>query len=454
MDLTASTLSTGHAIVVGGSIAGLLAARVLSDHFTQVTVVERDQLPPVGSHRRGVPQSYHTHCLFASGRQTMEKLLPGLTEGLVEQGASLPDLQGECRWYLGGHRMRQATIGAQALLVGRPLLEGAIRDRVRAIDTVSVRGGCEVAGLVMDDTGQSVTGVRLLATDKGGAEETVSADLVVDATGRGARGVAWLREAGFAAPDEDRVQVDLVYTTRRFRRRPDHMGHDRAIIITTGDNRRGGCMNAQEGDTWIVTLFGYAGEQAPLDLEGFTEFAGSLDSKDIYDVVRDAEPVGDGVSIRYPVSRRRHYEGLNRFPDRYLVFGDALCSFNPVYAQGMSVAATEAQLLSDCLREGLHLPGADGRSALAEGFFAGAAPLLDVVWAMAVSGDLKFPEVKGVRTAGLEEANAFMDQVYLAASRDLEVARSVVRLVNLESGPEVLEDPAFVERVREVAGRL
>jgi flavin-dependent dehydrogenase len=296
-----------------------------------------------------------------------------------------------------------------------------------------------------------VTGVRLLSTAGGGDEETVSADLVVDATGRGARGVAWLRAAGFKDPEEEQVEIDLVYTTRHFRRRPEDMGHDRAVIVTAGDNRRGGCMNAQEGGTWIVTLFGYTGEQAPLDLQGFIEFASSLDSKDIHDVIRNAEPVGDGAVIRYPVSRRRHYESLSRFPDGYLVVGDALCSFNPVYAQGMSVAATEARLIDECLRKGLHRPGTDGRTVLAESFFARATPVLDVVWAMAVTEDLKYPEVRGARGPGLEEANAFFAQVYLAASKDLEVARAVVRLVNLEDGPETLQEPAFVDRVRDVA---
>ncbi|WP_329100839.1 FAD-dependent monooxygenase [Micromonospora sp. NBC_01699] len=452
MATTKNAPSTGHAIVVGGSLAGLLAARVLSDHYSRVSVIERDRLPVEGVHRRGVPQSRHTHCLMASGRESMEELLPGLTEALAAEGASLPDLHGECRWYLGGHRMRQAMAGTRALLASRPLLEGHLRDRTRALDNVSILDGREVAGLVVDDTGQGVAGVRLLpAPDRG--EETLRADLVVDATGRGARGVAWLREAGFEAPTEEQVEIDLVYTTRHFRRRPDQLGHDRAIIITTGDNRRGGTMNAQEDDTWIVTLFGYVGEQAPVDLAGFTEFAGSLDSKDIHDVVRDSEPVGDGAIIRYPASRRRHYQRLDRFPDRYLVLGDALCSFNPVYAQGMSVAATEARLLGDCLRDGLHRPDTAGHGALAASFFARVTPLLDVVWAMAVNEDLKYPEVQGERPPGIEEANAFLAQTYLAASRDLDVARSLVRLVNLQDRPEALQDPVFTDRVREVASR-
>ncbi|MEO3809068.1 FAD-dependent monooxygenase [Sphaerisporangium sp. B11E5] len=428
-----------HAVVAGGSLGGLLAARVLADHFERVTVIERDRLPSGGAHRRGVPQGPHTHCLIASGRDAIEELLPGFTAAVVAQGGTVADMQGECRWYTEGHRMRQAPIGMHVLLAGRALLESHVRERVRGIGNVFFHENAEVAGLTVD--GERVTGVRLLDPAQG----TVEADLVVDATGRGARGTAWLRDAGFTAPEEDRVDVGIVYTTRRFRRLPEHMGHDRALVITTtADNRRGGAMIAQEGDRWIVSLFGYLGETPPPDLDGFTDFAGTLAAKDIHDVVRNAEPVGEALVIRFPASRRRRYERLGRFPEGYLVLGDALCSFNPIYAQGMAVTAIEARLLGESLR-------AAGPSRLAEDFFARVTPVVDAAWDTAVGGDLKHPGIEGERSPGLERTHAFLSQVYLAASRDAEVARSFVRVVNLTDGPDSLADPAFAGRVQAAA---
>jgi 2-polyprenyl-6-methoxyphenol hydroxylase-like FAD-dependent oxidoreductase len=443
----ASPPARGHAVVAGGSLAGLLAARVLADHFEHVTLIERDVLPAPGVQRRGVPQGRHTHFLFASGREALEELLPGFTAGLVAQGAVLADLQGECRWYVDGHRMRQAMTGSQGLMAGRALLEGHVRERVRSLPNVEFREGAQVLGLMVDASEERVAGVRFAAAREQAPTEALEADLVVDATGRGGRAMAWLREAGFEEPAEDEVDIDIVYTTRHFRRRPGELGGDKAInITTTADNRRGGSMNAQEDDTWIVTLFGYLGERAPLDFEGFLSFAGTLESRDIHDVIREAQQLDDGVAIRFPASRRRRYERLERFPHGYLVLGDALLSFNPVYAQGMSVTALEARALAACLNEEPR-PGA-GRSEPAGRFLELISPLLDVAWATSTGGDLRYPEIQGTRTPEMEEAAVFMSEVYLAASRDVEVGRTVVRLVNLQDGPEALADPDFLKRVR------
>lgn len=439
---------SGQAVVVGGSLGGLLAARVLSDHFARVTVIERDGLPSSGAHRRGVPQDVHTHTLIASGLAAMENLFPGLTDGMVAHGGTVADLQGECLWYLDGHRMKQAAMGVNVLLAGRPLLEGQIRDRVRAIGNVSFRDGAEVAGLTVDGARERVTGVTVLDGSGTSPTATVGADLVVDATGRGARGITWLRESGFPVPEEEKVDIGIVYTTRHFKRRPEHLDGNHALIITTTrDNRRGGAMIAQEDDTWIVSLFGYLGESAPLDLKGFVEFAGSLETKDLYHVIRDAEPLGEAVPIRFPASRRRHYERLERFPQGYVVLGDALCSFNPVYAQGMSVLSLEAQVLADCLRAGMHKPGRDGQSSLATEFFAGVTPTLDVAWSTATGGDLRYPEVDGVRTPEMAAAGEFLGRVYFAASRNTRVGSTFARVTNLLEGPEALQEPDFIEKV-------
>ena len=181
--------SNHHAVVLGASMAGLTAARVLADAYQRVTVLDRDTFPVAGGHRRGVPQSRHAHALLASGRAALEELFGGLTDELVAAGAPVGDLQADIRMYNEGLRLRQAPAGLTVLVVSRPLLEDRIRDRVRALGNVRLVDGCTVTGLAATPDGHGVGGVRVLRGD-GPGEELVRADLVVDATGRGSR-TAW-----------------------------------------------------------------------------------------------------------------------------------------------------------------------------------------------------------------------------------------------------------------------
>jgi flavin-dependent dehydrogenase len=255
-----------HAVVLGASMAGLTTARVLADAYERVTVLDRDTLPAADGHRKGVPQDRHAHGLLASGRAALEEPFGGLTDELVAAGALVADVQGDFRWYNDGLLLRQAPAGLPGLMVSRPLLEGRIRDRVRALGNVRVVDRCQVTGLAAMPDGRGVGGVRVLR--QGGGEELVPADLVVDATGRGSRGPAWLEELGYRRPVEEQVRVGITYTTRVHRRRSDHLGGDvGAVVGATPQLRRGGAILAIEGDRWIVTLWGYLGEQAPVDPE-------------------------------------------------------------------------------------------------------------------------------------------------------------------------------------------
>lgn len=429
-------------------MAGLLAAHTLAAHYSHVTLIERDVLPAAGrTHRRGVPQGRHVHILTAAGRQTIEKLMPGLTRSLKEDGALTPDVLGQWRYVFQGHRAVRTTVDASALLAGRALTESHVRDRTRQLSNVTFVEGHEVTGLGFDTATHRITGVNMSSLEDPGQQRSLEAELVVDATGRGARGLTWLQRAGLTLPEEDKTVIDIVYTTRRFRRRSGDLGNDQAVMITpTAEIRRGGGMLAQEGDTWLVTLFGYLGEEPPTDLEGFKQYAKSLAAQDVAEVLADAEPVDEGTMTRFPASRRRHYELLEDLPDGYLVVGDALCSFNPIYGQGMTVAALEADILDACLGERHDRP-LFGSPRLTEQFYSRLTPLLDVAWATSTGDDLKYPEVEGVRTPEQEQANAYLHLVYQAAAQDEEVSRGIVRVINFLDGPEALLSPAFMERV-------
>jgi 2-polyprenyl-6-methoxyphenol hydroxylase-like FAD-dependent oxidoreductase len=426
-----------HAVVVGASIGGLLAARVLSETYTSVTVLERDVLSDDPVARRGVPQGRHAHGLLARGREALEELFPGLTDELVGLGVPTADLQSRFRWVNDGRLLCQAPSGLVGLGVSRPLLEARIRARVRALPNVGLADGCDVADLVPSTDGRRVTGVRVLRRDADRAAEVVPADLVVDATGRGSRGPQWLEALGYPAPQTEQVRIGLAYASRIYRRDP--AGPDGAAIAATPANRRGGVMIAQEGDRWIVSFGGMLGDMAPLDHEGYTAYAATLPAPFIHEVIRDAEPLSDAVRFRYPVSSRRRYERLDRFPEGYLVFGDAISSFNPVYGQGMTVAALEALHLRDSVR--------DGRDDLARRFLPVAARIVDTPWGISVGGDLRFPEVEGPRTAQVRLVNAYLRRLHAAAERDPAVGHAFLRVVSMFDAPERLLAPSILSRV-------
>ena len=431
-----------HAIVIGASMAGLLATRVLSDHFKTVTLIERDVLPDSAEHRRGVPQGRHTHGLLASGRQVLDDLFPDFSLEAIEQGGLPGDIVRDCRWFFQGQYLARPTSGLDGLLVSRPFLEQLVRSRVRALPNVTLRQHWQVEGLTTATdvkSGEiSVTGIRIAGCE-------LSADLVVDASGRGSRTPQWLTAMGYEPPSEERVEVDLRYTTRLFRRVPSQLHGDFGVIIPpTPAGKRGGVMIAQEGGRWTATLIGHFGNQAPEDLPGFIEYARTIPHSAIYDVVRSAQPIGDASSARFPASLRRRYERLRRFPRNYLVMGDSVCSFNPIYGQGMSVAALEAMALGAVLSDGVVK---EQPRDLSRRFFRRIAQLADIPWSIAVGNDLRMPEATGPRGAAVTAINWYMARLHRAAQNDAALSIAFHRVANLLDPPQSVFRPGIVARV-------
>ena len=432
----------GRALVVGGGIAGLLAARVLAECHLEVQVLDRDELDPARSHdpRRGVPQGRHIHALLPRGREILEELFPGLTGQLIDAGAPSGDLLGDARLHLGGHRFARAAAGLMTVSVSRPSLESCIRARVAELPNVTFGPPTDVLGLVTTPDGERVRGVRVLRRADDSAEEVLDAAVVIDAMGRGSRTPAWLRHLGYDQPTEDRIGGDLGYATRHYRLDPEVLGGDWGTLqAPTPTCPRGGVLARIEGDRWTVTLFGMLGDHPPTDPAGFVAFAGSLPFSDVHAAIRTGEPLDAPVAYRFPASVRRRYERLRHFPDGLLPIGDAVCSLNPIYGQGMTVAALQALALRERVRR-------DG-TAEPRRWLRRAARIVDAPWDMVVGGDLAFPEVAGPRTAKVRLLGAYMARLHAAAAHDPRLAVSFARVMALMDPPTSLLRPGTAARV-------
>lgn len=417
-------------------MAGLLAARVLSDHFRKITIIERDALPGIGEHRKGVPQGRHVHGLHPRGLEILDELIPGFSATLADGGAVSGDVLGNLRWQLSGFQLRQEPIGLPVLLASRPFIEGHVRAFVQNLPRVNILAHCAVAGLATTADAARISGVRIYAP---AGLTDLPADLVVDATGRGSRTPRWLSELGYQPPSEDRVEIGLGYATRNYRLRPGAMSGDHLILVgATPANPRYGVLAAAEGGRHILTLAGIRGDHPPTDPEGFDAFAASLSSGDIYATIAGAQPLDDPVPFRFPASTRRRFERLRRLPAGLLVIGDAVCSFNPVYGQGLTVAAMQALTLQRQL--------ANGAVDDPRRYFRAIASVIDVPWDIAVGADLAFAEVPGKRTVKVRLTNAYLPRVHAAATRDAQLAGSLVRVIGLKDRPETLLRPGAILR--------
>ena len=434
---------TTQAIVIGGSMAGLLTARVLSKHFTQVTLLERDEIHDQPEARKGQPQTRHLHGLLAKGLETMLTYFPTLVEDLQAGGALVSDMGQGMRWHTFGGYRRQFKSGMNGALMSRPFLEWQIRRHVLALPNVRLIDACDVEGLTMSADSRQVTGVVIRRRMDDQPVTTLTADLVVDASGRGAASLKWLAQLGYAKPAESFVKANVGYATRLYRRRPgDLEGADLLMIAPDAPHgKRTGLLFPIEGDRWICTLGGWAGDHPPTDEAGFLAFAQSLPAPDVAQMLKRLEPISEIITHKFPGSLRRHYEGLARFPEGYLVLGDAICSFNPVYGQGMTSAAMQAAALDQLLTERATLVG------LWRAFFKVAAKVVEMPWQLAVGEDFRFPETEGKKPAGVDLINAYVAKVHQATHHDTEVYTAFLKVMNLMAAPTSLFHPKLLWRV-------
>lgn len=424
-------MTRDHAVVLGAGMSGLFAACALGGHFDRITVVDRDCLPASPAHRKGTPQDRHPHLLLARGAQVIEQLHPGLLAELVAAGTPILRSFRDAQIDLGGHPLTRYGAPPEPMYqASRADLEGLLRSRTARAATI--RHSTAAVGLI--HSRGKVTGVRLDGPD---GREELAADLVVDATGRSGRAAAWLPEIGYPAPDEEHVEVDVCYVSALLELPLDL---PQILLVSTSPKRPRGIGAMRVGATrFLLTAYGYRGHHPSGDREGIRRAFAELAPPGWIEALEGAA-WPDRVAVhRYPHSVRRRYEQLAQFPEGLLVVGDGLCSFNPLYGQGMTVAALQAVALGRALEA--------GDADLARRYFAAAAKHVDVAWRLSVAGDLAYPSVPGPRPFWVRPMNRAVDAILSAAETDPKVRDAFLRVSWLLDSPRSLAGPAFVARV-------
>jgi 2-polyprenyl-6-methoxyphenol hydroxylase-like FAD-dependent oxidoreductase len=440
-----------HAIVIGGSIAGLLTGRVLAEHFDQVTILERDILANDGSPRKGAPQGLHNHVMLKAGELVISKWFPHFYERL-NASSEVPVIDSQdIHWYHYGFWRLRLKSNLSKTLMTRSYFEWKLRCRIQEYSNISILQECEVTGYLANETKSQVTGVLVKYKQSPERQDSLLADLVVDASGRGSQTPARLSELGYEKPEEQRVQTNMGYATRFYKPADDTAFHYKFLMIypKAPYGTKIGFFNVVEDNLWILSLVGYLKDYPPDTDAEYLEFARQLEQPDIYEAIKDATPVSSIRTYRFPGSTRRRYERLKRFPGGLLVLGDAVCSFNPVYGQGMSVAAMSVDILDACLRRYAEKrqENAAGAIDISKPYFAQVAHLLNLAWMGAITEDFRFPQTVGKRPRGVKLLNWYMGHLFELVAFDPKICARIVIVNNLLAPASTLFTPYILCQV-------
>lgn len=446
-----SNLIGQRAIVIGAGIGGLSVAGVLAPYFRQVLILERDVLEPAAQPRLGVPQGRHPHGFLAGGLKALNEIFPGYEDALIQAGGVAVSVARDIRFEhpeIG--RLPQRDLGQSLVCASRPLLELVLRQKAEVIPNLQIRSGCRVTEIVSAVSSADVKGVRFI--DRSGVSAAIDADLVVDASGRGAPTVALFDALGLEWPETTEIEADRYYTTTVVEL-PERASRSWKLVLTldepprTGDR---GVMFPMERNRWIVT-FSQRGKLHRIDgWNHYVEAFRDLTTPTIFDALRHARPVEDIRQFAFPVSAWRHFERSQHLPRAFLPVADTFCRFNPIHGQGMSLAALQARLLRDVLDDAI--AESDPIAALQAGFMAGIASVLETPWAMSTNRDLRFPYARGPRPENLQESIEFESAMYRAAVTDPVVHKAAMDVQQLLQPRSLLRSPHILERIEEANG--
>jgi len=439
------------AIVVGGGLAGLSAARALSDRFGQVVILDRDELPDGATPRAGVPQGKHPHGLLGGGLKALEQLLPGFGNELGRAGAvpinggfdMLYEIPGQDPW-------PRIKFGCPTYAMSRPLIELTLRRQVERLTNVKVQGGCRVLNVIGESNTGPATGIYYRTPD--GNVETLQSDLVIDASGNGSLTLEFLKASGRRAPEETCIGVNMRYASALFDHADIRDDYKFAYTLPNApEESRGGLIAPAENGSYQVALIGRGEDIPPISESEFRRYARELWTPTIYNAIKNATRLTEIRPYSFTESRWRHFAQVSDFPRGLLPIGDAICRFNPVHGQGMSVAAREASLLFDLLGRF----NSDLLSTLAHDFLTKAEDLIADPWAMSAIPDFIYPETTGVRPKNLEERLNFQKGLGRLAARDTAVFELIIDVRNLLKPLSELDNPWITNRIEnEVVSEL
>jgi 2-polyprenyl-6-methoxyphenol hydroxylase-like FAD-dependent oxidoreductase len=441
-----------HAVVLGGSLAGLLAARVLTDHFERVTIIERDAYSETAEARRGIPQANHVHGLLLRGRQILEEFFPGLQDEMIAAGAPVVDAANEIAWFTPAGWGVRFPSDLQLLSFTRPMLDLYVRRHLARNPKVEIVDNTEVLRLIPGSSENQVAGV-LICSRSSDADRRVAkelrADLVVDATGRASRAPRWLSDSGYSVLEEIVVDAHLGYASRLYQM-PDNLDRDWKCVFVQNappERKRGAILFQVEDNRWLVTLIGGGRDYPPGDEVGFLDFARSLPVSTISDAIRSAEPLSPIKTYRGTNNRLRRFDKAKELPENFLLLGDAVCAFNPVYGQGMTIAAMGALTLHESLIE-QRQRHPRSLSGLARRFQKRLANVNETPWMLATAQDYRYRETVGGSPGRLTRfMHRYMDQVIELATRNVAVREVLLRTFNMLVPPSVLFHPQVLFRV-------
>ncbi|MBV7332300.1 FAD-dependent monooxygenase [Chloroflexi bacterium TSY] len=450
-----NTNQTEHAIVIGGSIAGLLTARVLANFFANVTVIERDILPETPTFRKGAPQARHAHGLLVRGQMIMEEFFPGLTDELIVNGAIPTNMGSEAALYFGGKRLRPFVSALNPIGCSRALIEHQLYQRLRRYPQVDFLQGHVVDSICTDSAQTHVTAVRVRNRHQPqDVLKIISASLVVDASGRNSAMPQWLAQLGYTPPAEITVDAKAGYATRVYRR-PAHAPDWKVMyyLAEAPAQSRGGLIIPfeanEEGERWMVTLVGLNGDHPPTDEAGFLQFARSLPVPDFYAAIANAEPLSAPYGYQRAANRLRKYDQLPRYLDGLLAIGDAVYALNPVYGQGMTVAALGAKTVQQVLGAHRRRHAVTDQSGLAKRFQRELAKVVAGPWQLATGQDLRWPVTASEHKTGFMErlVQRYFDAVIRTMADDATIAEAFFHVQNMLHSPTTLFYPKIIRRV-------
>lgn len=443
-----------YALVIGGSIAGMLAAQVLTKYFNRVTIIERDYVSDQPEYRPGVAQSHHLHVLLKRGLDILEQLFPGFKTELLASGAIAANASADYLWFgLGGWTPRSSS-DLNVYNLSRNLLEYLIRRRLATNNRIVFMPATQVTSLLSNTNNTQVTGVQVRQKldeqqDDSLRQTNIHADLVVDASGRNSCAPQWLEEMGYAAPNKTVINSFLGYASRFYQIPENFQGDWQGIVLTAkAPGTRSAVMSAVEGKRWIVTLIGVGRDYPPTDEAGFLEFARSLRHSMIYETIKNAIAISPIYAYHRTENRWLHYEKMSKLPSGFVLVGDAVCAFNPVYGQGMTVAALGALTLDECLSQQFSRQTDSNLVGFSQSFQKRLSKIIAVPWLMATGEDFRWDTTVGGKPTWITQfMQIYLDQVLLLAAESADIHRLFLEVINLIKSPTALFQISVLRQV-------